>query len=98
MGNPKHQQKHMTRTTKTKAVLEGRPLVARLGNIQAIPDRDTSDVVQAVIKSGRPRILSKSAENFSIVSSLRDRKRSSKELTQHLAASSGCQGDPSTVQ
>lgn len=37
-------------------------------------------------------------EFFLGVSSLRDRKRSSKELTQHLAASSGCQGDPSTVQ
>ena len=35
---------------------------------------------------------------FLRVSSLRDRRKSSKDLAQHLAASSGCQVDPSTVQ
>ena len=45
---------------------------------------------------GRLRKLSKSYSKFLRVYSLRDRRKSSKDLAQHLAASSGCQD--STVQ
>ena len=39
-----------------------------------------------------------SDEKFLRVSSLRGQKKSSKDLAQHLAVSSGCQVDPSTFR
>ena len=47
--------------------------------------------------TGKQIKLSKSDEKFLRVSSLREQRKSSKDLAQHLAASSGCQVDPSTV-
>ena len=49
-------------------------------------------------RRGRPKKLSVSDEQFFKVTSLADRKKSSKDLAQHLADSSGPKVDPSTVR
>uniref|UniRef100_A0A3Q3JX60 Uncharacterized protein n=1 Tax=Monopterus albus TaxID=43700 RepID=A0A3Q3JX60_MONAL len=83
---------------KTKELISKQTDYSRCG-VQAVMKKyEDSAEPEDKNRIGRPRKLTKFDEKFLNVSSLRDRKKFSKDLAQHLAASSGCQVDPSTVQ
>ena len=85
-----HQQGHSQRE------IGKQPGYSRCGIQAVIKNFEELREIEDKKRTGRPRKLSKSDEKF--VFSLRDRRKSSKDLAQHLAASSGWQVDPSTVR
>ena len=66
--------------------------------IQGVEKFEISGHVEDKKRRGRPKKLSVPDEQFLKVTSLSDRKKSSKDLAQHLADSYGSEVDSSTVR